>query len=415
MRYCLAPPQQRLLRTSPNFSTYWTAKINVIAVMVAGMTGLVGTFVAWEERGRKFGQALERDLKEKILKSTILPEYKKLSPYIKRRGLPDIVKIFAAMEKQKTVVVCGPQGCGKTAAVHDSLLGEGMVIVVTVSGEDNFDQKIAYAITESLGLATYSDVNHTKLVVNTLNSIKKTKMFKRPPILVVDTNQRFTSKKVLKKLLLVLKDWGYEKGLVSPVVVLSTSQAVLMLKPNKDELRTQFVSIGDLHEYETEFYIEKLCIKLNLGGIDGRASFSKCIEKVVNTIGCRLLHLEVLANNINSVRLLKSTSELVTLKNLEYEAEKYGNTQLNDSRRAWQELYKVFPKEKINEHFFKKPGAAVDMYDFCASVGVDLNIFLDELFEIQPQPLYVDPITRTVTVGSVFFQKVMDEDDTANS
>ena len=334
---------------------------------------------------------------------------KNLSPYIKRRGLPDIVKIFAAMEKQKTVVVCGPQGCGKTAAVHDSLLGEGMVIVVTVSGEDNFDQKIAYAITESLGLATNSDVNHTKLVANTLNSIKKTKMFKHPPILVVDTNQRFTSEKVLENLLLVLKDWGYEKGLVSPVVVLSTSQAVLMLEPNKDELRTQYVSIGDLHEDETEFYIEKLCIKLNLRGIDGRASFSKCIEKVVNTIGCRLLHLEVLANNINSVRLLKSASELVTLKNVRLK-----NTRTPSLVIAEEPCRShIRPSQKKNSTSTSSRSLELQL-TWMISVQVLVWTYTFFWTNCLRFSLNVDPITRTVTVGSVFFQKVIDEDDTAN-
>ena len=401
MRYCLAPPQQRYLRISPNISTFCTTKVNVTGTAIA-TGGVILAYLAWKERGRQYGQVLQDNLKVKILKSRYPSE--KLPVYVERKDKLNIIKIFAAMEKRKTLVVCGPRGCGKTAAVRDSLLGKEKVIVVTIGGEDKFDQRLACAITESLGLHTNADVCHTELVKNALRAIKEKE---HPPVLVVEVNERFTSN-ALEKLLGVLKEWGYDNKLVYPVVVLSTSRAALGIKFAIDELRARCIRIGDLHEDEAKTYIKDLCVGLNLVGANDEKAVSKCAEKVVDTIGCRLLHLEGLAD---SVRLVKMASEQVTLKNLEDLAVKYEHIQLSNSRGALQELHKFFPKDKLNGYFFKKPiGTTVDLDDFRKSIGMEQYSILDKLSEIKPHPFYVDPDTQTVSVGSVFFQKVIDED-----
>ena len=376
--------------------------MELIKVAVGITTAIVGAYLAWKARGRQYGPVLQKDLEEKILKSTYPAE--KSSVCVKRKDKLNIIKIFDAMEKQKTLVVCGPRGCGKTAAVRDSLVGEERVIVVTIGGEDSFDQRLARAITESLELHTNADVSHTEVVKNALRMIKKEG---RPPVLVVEVNERFTSN-ALEKLLGVLKEWGYDNGLVNPVVVLSTSRAALGIKLGIEELRARYVSIGDLDEDDAKSYVKDLCKVLSLEGTNNMEAVSECAEKVVDTIGCRLLHLEGLAD---SVRLKKSVSEKVTLDDLKELAGKYEHIQLNNSRGALQELHESFPKDKLNEYFFNKPiGTAVDMDDFCKSIGMQQRIVLDKLSGIKPHPFYVDPNTRTVSVGSVFFQKAIDED-----
>ena len=91
---------------------------------------------------------------------------RKSSLYTTTGGLPDIVDIFAAKEKLKTVMVCGPCGSGKRAAV--SVEGKKGVMVATLNSERQLGQKLAHAITDSLRLHTNKQVDHTEVVVKVL-------------------------------------------------------------------------------------------------------------------------------------------------------------------------------------------------------------------------------------------------------
>ena len=423
MRYYLAPPQQRLLQSSPNTARPFSIEeigeivgfVGGAAGLIGGSAGLIGGFaglvtakVIWDERGRQYGPVLQENLEGKILESTY-PEYKQSSVYTTRKGQLDIMKIFNTMERQKTVMVCGPRGSGKTAVVRKSLGTEKMVISITdIVGENNFEQKIAHAITKSLRVHTNADVDHPELVKNALEALKNKKEYKRPPVLVVDVTERLTSPKALENLLQVLKVWGHDEGLVYPVVVLSTSHAALGLSRSMDDLRVQCTSVSDLEEDEAKRYIIDLCEKKELVGADNETVVSKCAQKVVNAIGCRPIHLDRFADDVGN---LKHKKDQVSLEDLECLAVEYELKRMNESKRALQLLYKLVPKEKLKTHFFKKPEAKVDMDDFCNSVGIHLNTLLKKLSKIQPHPLYVNPDTLTVIVGSVFFQKVIDEDE----
>ena len=410
MRYCLAPPRQhyRWIFNSISRPSLEKGIIGIFTFLTflgaGGIAAWVGAYYTWEER-QQHGPVLQQKLEEKI-RNSMYPPDKKCSPFINRRGLLDIMKIFNLMKKKKTVVVCGPRGSGKTAAVMDSLAREEMVIVTTVVGEKDLDKKLARAIIESLGLYTKSDVNHNDVVVNALKTFQDRTKYKRPPVLVVEINERFKSPQVFENLLLALKDWGHDKELIYPVVVLSTSRAALGLKLSMNALRAQYVSVGDLHKDEAELYVKELCKESQLVGADDEKAVSKCAQIVVDAIGCRLLHLDGFADNVRS---LKSTNEKVALEDLKVVAAKYERIQMEDSREALQELYKTFPKEKLHRHFFKKPGAAVNMDEFCKIVGKERKIVLETLSVIQPHPFYTDPDTRTVIVGSIFFQKAIDE------
>ena len=91
---------------------------------------------------------------------------RKPSLYTTTGGLPDIVDIFAAKEKLKTVMVCGLCGSGKRAAV--SVEGKKGVMVATLNSERQLGQKLAHAITDSLRLHTNKQVDHTEVVVKVL-------------------------------------------------------------------------------------------------------------------------------------------------------------------------------------------------------------------------------------------------------
>ena len=75
--------------------------------------------------------------------------------------------------------------------------------------EGHVDQKLACAITESLGLHTNKQVNHLEVVVNALKEIHRKTGYAglgHPPVLVVEVNKRFMSPKTLEELALTLKD-----------------------------------------------------------------------------------------------------------------------------------------------------------------------------------------------------------------
>lgn len=202
---------------------------NIIVNLVGSIRGIGTMVIGWKEYNRYFGSALQEELKRKILQSTYTADCKKSSLYIRRDGLPDILNIFGAKEKQKTVVVCGPRGSGKSAAVRDSLEGKNGVVVATYThDEGHVKQELACAITETLGLHTNKQVSHLEVVVNALKEIRSETEYAglgHPPVLVVEVNKRFMSPKALEELALTLKDWGHDKALVRPIVVLSTSRA----------------------------------------------------------------------------------------------------------------------------------------------------------------------------------------------
>ena len=393
---------------------------NAFLAAVGGSIGAICTlvtstfagWVAWQQYTRWFGPALQKELKEKILESTYPAKTKKLSLYIRRGGLPDVVDIFAAKEKQKTVMVCGPRGSGKTAAIRETLEGKKGVVVVTLAGESQLRQKLACAITESLGLNTNKQVDHTEVVVNALKEIRRNPgSLEHPPVLVVEVNERFTSPKALEELALTLKDWGHDEALVRPIVVLSTSRAAMGLGIGMEELRAEFASVGDLDREEAKRYIEQLCTELKLEGANDNDAVSKYSEQVVQILGSRLLHLDSFADQ---VRFFKNTSDQqqVSLKTLVKLASEHETIKLKDSRRALKLFHKRFPNANKKDLYgiFKKPGAAVDVDEFSEMVGEDVSTVLNRISDIQPHPFYVDPKTQTVGVGSVFVQKVIDTD-----
>ena len=395
---------------------------NAFLAAVGGSIGAICTlvtstfagWVAWQQYTRWFGPALQKELKEKILESTYPAKTKKLSLYIRRGGLPDVVDIFAAKEKQKTVMVCGPRGSGKTAAVRETLEGKKGVVVVTLGGESQLGQELACAITKSLGLHTNKQVDHTEVVVNALKEIRREPEYaglKHPPVLVVKVNERFTKPKALEELAFTLKDWGHDEALVRPIVVLSTSRAAMGLDIAMDEVRAEFASVGDLDPEEAKWYIEKLCTELKLEGANDNEDVSKYSEQVVQILGSRLLHLDSFADQ---VRFFKNTSDQqqVSLKTLVKLASEHETIKLKDSRRALKLFHKRFPNANKKDLYgiFKKPGAAVDVDEFSEMVGEDVSTVLNRLSDIQPHPFYVDPKTQTVGVGSVFVQKVIDTD-----
>ena len=86
-------------------------------------------------------------------------------------------------------MVCGPRGSGKTAAVRETLEGQKGVVIATLADES---QKLARAITESLGLRTNKEVDHTEVVVNALKEIRREPGYvglEHPPVLVVSENE----------------------------------------------------------------------------------------------------------------------------------------------------------------------------------------------------------------------------------
>ena len=318
------------------------------------------------------------------------------------------MEIFAAKEKQKTVMVCGPRGSGKTAAVRESLKGEKGVVVATLAGEGQMGQKLASTITESLGLHTNKQVDHTEVVVNALKKIRSKAGYAglgRPPVLVVEVNKRFTSAKSLEELALTLKDWGHDEGLVCPIVVLSTSRAAMGLEIGMDELRAEFTCVGDLDHEEARRYIKQLCTELELEEASDVAAVSKCAEEVISLVGSRLLHLDSFADGVRF-------SKKVTLKDLVQLAAEREQSMLKGSRRALKLFHKHFPNAHKKDLYgmFKDPGVAVDVDEFSDMVGEDVPTILDKLSNIQPHPFYVDPKTQTVVVGSAFVQKVIKTD-----
>ena len=369
---------------------------------------MFGAHIAWKEYNRQFGPGLQNELKPKILESTYPARTKKPSLYITRGGLPDIMNIFAGKEKQKTVIVCGPRGSGKTAAVRESLEGRKGVVVATLPSEscDQMSQKLAYAITKSLGLHTNKQVDHTEVVVNALKIIRDETYagLGHPPFLVVEVNKRFTSP-ALEELALTLKDWGHDEGLVCPIVVLSTSRAAMGLEIGMVELRAEFACVRDLDHKEAKGYIEKLCREVKLEEANDAAAVSKCAEEVAGLVGSRLLHLDSFADRVRS-------SNPTNLKGLVQLAAEYEDRRLEDSKGALRQFHQRFPNAHKKDLYglFKKPGAAMRMNEFSDMVGKDVPTVLDELSKIQPHPFYVDPKTRTVVVGSVFIQKVINAD-----
>ena len=164
-------------------------------------------------------------------------------------------------KRQKTLILCGSSGTNKTEAIRDSLKNEKGVVSITFSGHSGSAQRLTYAITQSLGMITNKDIDHTEAVMKVLKVICAKPEYAglgHPPVLVVEVDEQLTSTKALQELSLTLKDWGLEKGLICPIVVLSTSRATVGLQSAMYEVRAEYTSLGDFTNEEAKAYIEQL-------------------------------------------------------------------------------------------------------------------------------------------------------------
>ena len=81
-----------------------------------------------------------------------------------------------------------------------------------------------------------------KVVEMALTSLKGMNQDSLPPILVVEIDS-LCKGAVLQDLLLTMKQWGFERGLVRPIVVVSSSLSAFGMKLHPVELRASYVMV----------------------------------------------------------------------------------------------------------------------------------------------------------------------------
>ena len=224
------------------------------AVIGSKTMGVVN--VKLEERKRSMKEDV--DLLSDALEKATMEEYNKEN-YVPVASGNDIYTAMQELEcsnSNVTLLVHGPRGVGKTTLMQHALDGvKGIVHIqpnpLTVK---NFYQSIfAYVDFKT------KDESHAALVIRALKQIKARKGTK--PTFVVDVNEKCTEEELMA-VLIELKKMVADLNLSSGVVILSTSQAALLLPVTLHELRVRPVSVSDPPRRTIINYLEKRLLKL---------------------------------------------------------------------------------------------------------------------------------------------------------
>lgn len=129
----------------------------------------------------------------------------------------------------------------------------------------------------------HSDIPSKELIRQALDAIHDRRGNK--PTFIIEVNEKCDEKQ-LTQLLLQLKEWGSDRNLARFIVILSTSQAALLVPIGLHELRADCVSIDDPSEDVIKCYLEQCLDQLNeVSGKKKHQIITQCIE----VLGTRFL------------------------------------------------------------------------------------------------------------------------------
>ena len=189
-----------------------------------GLLSLLGVTVTWvtfiRDSESRAVWRVNRLMKQATCDTVLDP-----SSFIPRESVMATLHERSGNRQNFTCLVSGPRGAGKTTLVRQALQNKPGVLVLAVTpGVAVSEAWLAAALLEALKIQHLPAAMQKRPLV--LTALAKQKP--DPLVLLVEVGERCTSKQ-LQALLLCLKVWGADYGLIQPIVVVSSSQAVIGL------------------------------------------------------------------------------------------------------------------------------------------------------------------------------------------
>ena len=208
---------------------YWGDVIKAISFVLTCCT----VYVGFQEYYRKDEETLSKVLQKRI--SSCKHKTSSPSPYIERTTILEDID-YLVKNTPYSIVVGGPRGSGKTSVVKEALKGKN-ALFITLNQADGSIRNVAESVITSMQLPTYGiTMVPEKVVEMALTSLKRMNQDSLPPILVVEIDS-LCKGAVIQDLLLTMKQWGFERGLVRPIVVISSPLSAFGMKLPPVELR----------------------------------------------------------------------------------------------------------------------------------------------------------------------------------
>ena len=298
-----------------------------------------------------------------------------------------IVNNVCIKDPSQTVMVCGPRGVGKSTAVYEALKNRTGVLHLNLTKVtlEEFENAILEAINfKSCDLPNVSVIHKALLDIRSKGQ--------PPPIFIVEVNNQSKSLQLLD-LLVRMKEWCSDHPpLAQFVIVLSLSQAALTIPVGLEELRVAVISIKDppknVIEKRFDAYLK------TLKDYNSTEKERKSIlDNHVSVLGTRFLYL---------MRLIAACKgeKCETVKQVQAVSERFTDAM----RTKCEKVVQIFldSNKALNDKKLLKDLVAgkADLYQVCLVVGKSRETFLNELADLHPHPIFVDPTTDLVLPGN---------------
>ena len=332
-------------------------------------------------------------------------EMPQVTAYIKRNqemgALKKMLLNYPKYINIKTIVVTGPRGSGKSTLVQRCLAGKAGVVRIALNTQSSFsEEKFAENVMKTIGVSyAQSGTAVTALLSLALEGLRASQ--EELPIFIVETDHRCEPGD-LRSLLILMKQYGADRKLIRPIIVLSSSTSAFGLTISLEELRSYYFHVGDLTDEECLEYIESRLSMMIEG--DEQEEISDFVKDVVAHLGIghRLIHLDSVLDKIQH-------------KNLD-QVHEHIKLYVEERVLAYTESMRSFfgeVKGTCHEEAFKRAlqllsekGSSMPLHTFYEVCGVKKQRLIEIISNIDPHPFYVDPQHRTIHFHAIFQHEI---------
>lgn len=297
------------------------------------------------------------------------------------------VRLTSTKARSQTLV-CGPRGVGKSTAVYKAMEGEKGVVHVALSPCSL--QNLYGSMLTTLRFK-HENIDGKTLIMQALEDIRKRRGNK--PTFIVEVNEK-CGEQELTQLLLELKDLGSDRNLAKFIVILSTSQAALLVSISLDELRVVCESVEDPSEDIIEQHLRKYLVHFSKDLVSEK-QVDKLISHYIKVIGTRFL---------DSTRLIErwERAKCTTFDEVENICSKFITSRGKAYSDSLEEFTNKFNNKMILEALLSDK---LQLREVCSAFNLTRKQFLEMVSEYNPHPVYIDPETSQVRIGNTIAER----------
>ena len=343
---------------------------------------------------------------QKVMKAIIVSKLRmpRVAGYIERnQEMKAFKRKLYNSEDLKTIVVTGPRGSGKSTLVKYCLAGKGGVVRIVLNTQSSFsEEKFAENVMDTIGVSyAQSGTNVKALLSLSLRRLRKSQ--EELPIFVIEADERCTPGQ-LRSLLILMKHYGADEGLIRPIVVLSSSTSAFGLNIGLMELRSRCFHVDDLTDEQCLEYLESRLSSMIEGDEQEISNFVKDVVPHLG-IGNRLIHLLV---GMSKLKLDMVQHKLDKVQeHIESYVEERVRIYTSSVISFFEEVKGTCHSKKAVKRAFKLllEKGNMPFYTFREVCGVEEERFIEIISNIHPNPFYVNPLHRTIHFHAIFQHK----------